>query len=404
MPVLISLLVFLTAAEVKTDRTPLRSACDPYAELIATLPQGTSLAIRYALSGEAVPCYKVGAQTGGKTVEGFLPASAIDGLEEFDKARRAAAWLDTAQVMEAVRATVPVRPQAGSVAEQAEQLIESNRPLKALELLEGELKTHRDPNLLALAGAAAWRGDDPRRALEYWRASLALQPNPGLQSLYSRVERETKGDQSNERLYGMRVLLRYESPAVSADTARQMAAVLDEELTRISSELGCSADERMVAIAQSNEAYRKTTGAAEWSGGQFDGRIRVPVFEGKNLGAELRRTLAHETAHACLTMLGQWPAWLHEGIAQKVSGDTVSPAARQKIAAMIREGKLPALDQLGQNWGRMSTEQAGAAYAMALAAVDIFCKDYAAYGLRNLLRNPERLPEITADLNRKLGQ
>ena len=41
---------------------------------------------------------------------------------------------------------------------------------------------------------------------------------------------------------------------------------------------------------------------------------------------------------------------------------------------------------------------------MALAAVELFCKDYAAYGLRNLLRNPERLPEITADLDRKLSQ
>jgi hypothetical protein len=395
----------MMAAVVKTDQTPLRSGCDAYADLIAKLPQGASLTIRYALSGESVPCYKVAAEANGKTVEGFLPASAIDGLEEFDSTRRAAAWLDTAQVMEAVRTATPVQPKAGSVGQQASQLIESNRPLKALELLEGELKTHKDdPNLMALAGVACWKSDDSRKALDYWRASLALQPNPGLQTLLSRVERESKGDQSNQRLYGMRVLLRYEGTTVSADTAHQMAAVLDEELTRISSELGCAADERIIAIAQSNEAYRASTGAAEWSGGQFDGRIRVPVFDGKTLTASTRRTLAHETAHACLTLLGQWPAWLHEGIAQKLSGDTLSPEAKQRIAAMVREGKLPTLDQLGtKNWSHMTTEQAQYAYAMALDAVEIFCKDYAAFGLRNLMRSPDRLPEITADLNRKLG-
>jgi len=405
MPVLLSLVLFLTAAVVKTDQTPLREGCGGYDPIVVKLPQGADLSIRYAVSGESVPCYKVTAQAGGKAVEGFLPASDIDGLEDFDKARRAAPWLDTAQVMDAVRAAVPVHPKGGGVAQQADELIESNHPLKALELLEGELKTHKtDPNLLALAGAAAWKADDPKRALDYWRESLALQPNAGLQALYARVEKESKGDQSNERMNGMRVLLRYESQTVSADTARQMTAVLDQELTRISNELGCSADERIVAIAQSNDAYRQTTGAAEWSGGQFDGRIRVPVFDGKSLTAETRRTLAHETAHACLTLLGQWPAWLHEGIAQKLSGDTLSAATKLKIATMVREKKVPSLEELGQNWSRLSTEQAGIAYAMALDAVEIFSKDYSAFGLRNLMRNPDRLPEITADLDRKLGQ
>ncbi len=193
----------MTAAVVKTDQTPLRSGCDTYADSIATLPQGASISIRYALSGESVPCYKVAVEAGGKTVEGFLPASAIDGLEEFDNARRAAAWLDSAQVMEAVRTSVPVHLQAGGVAQQAEQLIESNRPIKALELLEAELKAHKDdPTLLALAGAASWKADDPHGALDYWRASLALQPNPGLQTLYNRVEQENKGDKSNQRIIG----------------------------------------------------------------------------------------------------------------------------------------------------------------------------------------------------------
>ncbi|MGH9592836.1 MAG: hypothetical protein ACRD5L_07070 [Bryobacteraceae bacterium] len=408
MPVFVSLVVSLgvmTAAVVKTDQAPLRSGCDAYSDLIANLPQGAALSIRYALSGESVPCYKVAAEANGKTVEGFLPASAIDGLEDFENSRRAANWLDTPKVMEVLRTATPTPPKAGSAAQQAAQLIESNRPLKAQELLEGELKVHKDdPNLMALAGVAAWKSDDARRALDYWRASLALQPNARLQTLYSRVEQESKGDKSNQRVYGMRVLLRYESPAVSADTARQMAAVLDEELTRISTELGCSPDERIIAIAQSNDAYKQTTGTAEWSAGQFDGRIRVPVFDGNTLTAATRRTLAHETAHACLTLLGQWPAWLHEGIAQKLSGDTLSPEVKEKIATMVREGKLPTLDQLGsENWSHMTTEQAQYAYAMALDAVEIFCKDYAAFGLRNLMRSPDRLPEITADLNRKLG-
>jgi len=39
--------------------------------------------------------------------------------------------------------------------------------------------------------------------------------------------------------------------------------------------------------------------------------------------------IAHETTHACLTMLGEWPVWLQEGLAQKLSGEALAPAVRR---------------------------------------------------------------------------
>ena len=118
------------------------------------------------------------------------------------------------------------------------------------------------------------------------------------------MERETKGDQSNDRLYGMRVLLRYESSTDSRRDGAPDDRGLDQEFARISQELGCSAEERVIAIVQSKEAYRKSTDTAEWNGGQFDGKIRVPIFDPKVVDSTLLRSLAHETAHACLTHAG----------------------------------------------------------------------------------------------------
>jgi hypothetical protein len=289
------------------------------------------------------------------------------------------------------------------VAAQAADLIEASQPAKALEVLEPEIRANKDPGLMMLAGIASWRNDDSKKALEYWRASLNKQPNEDLERLYKKVEKETKNDQSNERLVGLRVMLRYDSSVVKADAARDMLGALDHEFSRVADELGCHADERVVAIVQSRDAYRKGTEAAEWSGGQYDGRIRVPVFDGQGLDKEMRRTLAHEITHACLTMLGRWPAWLQEGLAQKLSGDTLKPEVRQKLAAMAQEKKLPRLSNLGQDWSRMDADHAVLAYALSLAAVETFYQDYANYGIGNLLRNPERLGQITADLDRRLG-
>jgi len=398
----------LLAVSVKQDQTPLKNGCDEDADVIATLNAGVKLTIRFALAGQSVPCYKVAAETDGKTIEGYLPAASLTGLDEFDKGLRGATALDMNAVMDPIQASAgmgSLAPDASgrAAAIEATRLIGSSQPAKALAILEPQIKRQKDPNLLALAGIAAWRNDDGRQALEYWHASLDMQPNPNLETLMRRVERETKNDQSNEKLFGTRVILRYESAAVSIETARGMVAALDQEYSRIAGQLGCQAEERIVAIAQSAAAYRKTTDAAEWSGGQYDGRIRVPVFDGQRMDAAMRRTLAHETTHACLTMLGQWPAWLQEGLAQEMSGDRVTPALQRTLEDWAREKKLPRLENLRQDWSRLDTEHALAAYALSLEAVEMIDQVYGAEGIGNLLRNPQRLPEIQVDLDKRLG-
>jgi hypothetical protein len=407
MPAL--LLILLMAASIKDGPTPLRSGCSPDARVLASLPSGTPVTIRYSIAGESEPCYKVSVQADGKTVEGSLPARALDGIEDFDQARRQAVWMDTPLIVNTIRASAALpslRATTGStsvVAQKAADLITSSRPQSALELLRPVLKAHRDPGLLALAGIAAWRSDDSPVALEFWRASLDIAPSPEVEKLYRQVERESKNDQSKERLYGLRVTLRYDSAVVPTETARQMTTVLDQAFIRISQQLGCNAEERVIAIVQSKDAYRKTTESAEWSGGQFDGKIRVPVFDPKVLDPTMLRSLAHETAHACLTMLGTWPAWLHEGIAQKLSGDSLSPAQLKKITGLVQQGKIPRLSNLKQDWSRLDAEHAAAAYALSLAAVELLWQESGENGVRNLLRNPDRLPQVTAELDHKLG-
>ena len=395
-------------ATVKQDRTPLRKSCDPYDELVVTLSKGTPVGIRFAVSGESLACYKVTVQAGGKTLDGYLPGSAMDGLDEFEQSRRAARMLDFSQVLGPAKAAADRLPpmriaQGDPLATNAAALLEAHQPARALEMLEPEMKKRPSADLLTLAGVAAWQSDHSLLAVEYLRAALAKGPSDSVERLLHQVERESRNDKSGNVLIGMRVQLRYEAPAIADETARQLLGTLDEEFARISAALGCSSGERVSAIAQSREAYRQTTNAAEWSGGQFDGKIRVPMVEGR-LDGELRRTLAHEITHACLSMLGRWPAWLQEGIAQKLSGEPVAPGIAKAIAELARAGQLPKLASLGQDWSRLDTAHAEIAYGLSLRAVDLFLEEHPAIGLRNLMKFPERLPAITAELDKLLSQ
>ena len=102
-------------------------------------------------------------------------------------------------------------------------------------------------------------------------------------------------------------------------------------------------------------------------------------------------------------MLGRWPAWLQEGVAQYISGQTLSAGDREQITQMARAKKLPSLTKLGGDWSGLDTSSARMAYGMALRAVEIFNQDFGGYGLRNLLRNPDKLPGYTAEIDRRLG-
>jgi hypothetical protein len=413
-------LALFLAVTVKQDQAPLRAGCADDSALVASLAAGTPLTLRYAMAGESVPCYKVAAEANGKHFEGYLPASAIDGLNSFEQGRRDASWVSTTDALNAARSAKPMAELTASATNtsrngnapdratrilmaQASALIEGNQPGKALALLEPEVKKHNNPMLLAIAGVAAWRADDGRHALEYWHESLEMEPNPGIEKLYKQVKREQTNDQSAEKLYGVRVTLRYDRATVPAETARLMVAQVDGTFAQVSAQLGCTADEKIMTIVQSRDAYRKATDAAEWNGGQYDGRIRVPVMNGQSMDASMQRTLAHETTHACLTMLGEWPVWLQEGLAQKLSGEVLAPAVRKKLATMAAEGKLPRLENLRQDWSRLDTEHATLAYALALAAAELMYETYGNDGVRNLMRNPERLPAISAYLDKQLG-
>ncbi len=448
---------------VKEEQYPLRAGCSESAEPVATLKRGDPVKVRFSIDSNGKPCYAVSAQTDGKTVQGYVWAEALEGIEQFEQARRGAAAASTQALsmravstqavstqalpaisrsdVQALRDQAAVKTgktnfalaaqlnlaadaiQSGRPAEaekilskveaprdqrdvallRAYALLEMHQPDRAMDILERALRENKkDPQLLAAAGRAAYSLDNPRQALDYWRESLALHPDEGLERMCHKLEKEVSADKSAEKTYGMRFLLRYDTAVASPETARGMVGALEEEFSRISNQLGCPADARIITIVQSPAAYYQTTGAAEWSGGQYDGKIRVPLAPGKKIDPGTRRTFAHEVVHACLSNLGRWPAWVQEGMAQKLSGEALRPEQREVLKVLARAGKLPTLEALGNGWGTLNGAQASIAYGISLAAMELFFGKYGELGPRNLTNNPQMLEQITPELDRGL--
>lgn len=309
-------MLLFASITIRAGEGELRQGCSAADALVAALPAGTPVELRFVLN-DGSDCYKVSAFVAGERVDGYLHGPALSGLESFERGLREA----------------PVMASA------------------------------------------------PAPVAQSLRAEPRSEPIPG------------------EKLYGMRVLLAYDAAALPVDTARSLVGVLDSEYGRVSAQLGCAGQERVIAILQTRQAYLRSTDAAEWSAGLYDGRIRVALPEPGRAGPDLPKVLAHEVVHACLASLWpRWPAWFQEGVARKLSGDVLSAGEAAHIRQMASAHTLPRLENIAQSWSRMSVQHAQTAYAVALAAVELLEPN-----LRNIVSNPGLLPGVTADLNRRLG-
>lgn len=408
----------LNAAVTTKSNAALRSGgCDIDAPVIAEVAAGAPVTVRSSIAGSGGVCYRVSTQVEGKAVTGNLPGSALNGLEEFEQARQSAAGggdavqVTTAAQVESLRKSLASSPNATIAPSlppgplrQASDFLDRNQPGRALEVLNPHLKS-RDPSVLILAGVAAWKSDQTALALEHWKTAQEIRPMPELQGMIGRLEREIRHDKSGEKLVGLRVALRYENQALPYATAKAMLQTLDTEVARLSDILGCATEERLTAIVQSPEDYRQGANAAEWSGGQFDGRIRIPFAAGSALDEGARRVFAHEATHACLASLGSsWPAWLHEGLAQKLSGERLTSVAKAQLLDLASKRQIPRLQQFRRNWSSLDAREARIAYAVALLAAEELVDHYgASIGLRAILGSPEILERVTNEINRKIG-
>ena len=367
---------------VRPPGAVLRDACSREAGERARLPGGAPVRILYAFSGETGTCYKVAAE--GR--EGYLAAEDIDGLEAYRQGLRTASDRELPQMIRAevtrLRAVSEGRPAETGVL----SLLETSRPREALKLMETSLLPaaraagRKDPYLLALAGLAAFQSDQPRRAAEFWAESLAIRPDPAVQRLYLKVQGELKSDNSRERLSTSRFDLRYDPGTLNAAAASQLLDGLNDESERLNLALGCGFQEKITAIVQDRSAYLASTGAEDWSGGQFDGRIRV-VVEGGRVTPAARQALAHELVHACLARNGRFDRWFHEGMAQRWSGEQpAGPVLRQAY------GRAQPPD-----W-RKSPDEARLFYAWSWLAVERLYSVHGDSGVRQMLRNPALLP------------
>jgi tetratricopeptide (TPR) repeat protein len=258
-----------------------------------------------------------------------------------------------------------------------------------------------DPVLLMGAGAAAHAQGNQKEAMAALRHALTVKPDltpastllgqiafdegdvelaihtyenalkyaPGETALTStlnqwRKDAETHHSFNELRYERFRVLFEGHD---ERELAVEATNIFNSAFFRIAGTLGEYPQDTIVAVLYTEQQFRDLTRAPSWSGGQYDGRIRIPVAGALQQSALFEKVLTHELVHAIIAGIAPRgvPAWLNEGLAQYFDGTDPSPARRRMKAL----GRSIPLERLEAPFGNLNAAAAQVAYDESLLAV-----------------------------------
>ncbi len=223
---------------------------------------------------------------------------------------------------------------------------------------------------------ALYRQNDLQGARELAQAALALRRDEELIELLLKLRREiaVQRDYDDARTANFTVLYDgYEHEEMKV----LVLDILKSAYADIGKELDYFPEEPLTVILYTGKDFSDVTHAPGWAGGMFgkaDGKIRLPVHGAEGQERALRRVIRHEYVHALVHALApSAPMWLHEGLAQYLSGDQAVSVAQVIPLPMLANG-FPA-----------DARAAYAAYMVSLQAVTDLVDERGMPPLRRLL-------------------
>ena len=238
---------------------------------------------------------------------------------------------------------------------------------RARELLTRALQI--DPALTPasqLLGTMLYEAGDVEGAVRVYDAALVRAPDQA--PMLARVEewrKEAALHDGFRRALGGHFTVLFEGPA-EEDAAAAAVGILEAAHDRVGGLLQTFPREPITVVLYTQQQFRDVTRTPGWSGGLFDGRIRLPIRGGLADRREFERVLTHEYVHALVHSVaaGGVPAWLNEGLAAALETGGMDRARRD-----INRGPVVPLSQLGRSFSSLPAAAVPSAYAGSALAV-----------------------------------
>lgn len=224
-------------------------------------------------------------------------------------------------------------------------------------------------------------------AVELWEKALTLDPGDAkMRSLLEKTHRELAVEDKMAKGYSGRFNLSYDVAAKAA-FADEILSVLEEAYNKVGSLLNLYPEARVPVLIYTQKNFKDILKGPEWSGGMYDGKIRLPIGGITQITPSVRAVLYHEYAHVIIFELtrGNCPMWLNEGIAEYM-GRTQNDAKLQALEVAGRHAGLLSIEQLEKPFTSLSVRNAAIAYEQSYSLVNFLVTAYGWHKVNDLLR------------------
>jgi len=226
-------------------------------------------------------------------------------------------------------------------------------------VIDGLAHDPEHPALLELLGDLRNREERVQDALQAWQEAFEQRPGDRLQEKIDKARRELSAGRDYALTATSHFNVRYDGD-VDVELADSVMEYLEEEYWKMADRFDHAPRQPITVVLYPTREFRDVTQAPEWVGGLYDGKIRVPLGGLRRLDPRASAVLSHELTHAFVHSVtrGHCPQWLHEGLAQRAEGRTLSARDRQGVLERLAKG-----DPAG--W-----ESPGFSYPIALSLTD----------------------------------
>lgn len=244
------------------------------------------------------------------------------------------------------------------------------------------------PVVLYYLGRAYYDAGNLEGALEAWDKALTLEPdNKAVKAMAEKARREFAVESSMGKGYRSLFVISYDEGTAS-DIAQSVLESLETAYNRVGSDLDYYPVARVPVILYTKKDYRSVTLGPEWSGGLYDGKVRLPIGGAQTLTPMLRGVLFHEYTHVVVGDLTKrnCPVWLNEGLAE-VEGRKEFDRPLTALEAAAKGGRFLPFPELEKSLLGMNSKDAALAYQQSYSMVRFMISSYGWHKVREVLVN-----------------
>jgi tetratricopeptide (TPR) repeat protein len=151
-----------------------------------------------------------------------------------------------------------------------------------------------------LLGQIAFDEGDTDLAVRTYERALKFAPgDPDLTDALAALRHDAEVHHTFSETRYDRLRVMFEGRSEEA-LAAQATKVFNSAFFRIGDTLGEYPSRTIVAVLYTEKQFRDVTRAPEWAGGQYDGRIRIPVAGAGQQPELFERVMTHELTHAVI--------------------------------------------------------------------------------------------------------